>query len=77
MKWVTVPVVVLALLVLSWGCVFVELGLGEGSSVQWQRSFFSGDGCSVFQTSDGGYVVSANDSVNSFLIKTDSLGNQV
>jgi hypothetical protein len=50
---------------------------GEAPSIQWQKSYTYGDGCSVFQTSDGGYIVSGNDSSSSFLIKTDSQGNQV
>jgi hypothetical protein len=70
-------VFVLTVLGLAPFCIFSVYAENEVPSVQWQQTYRNGDGCSVLQTTDGGYVLSANDSANTYLIKTDPQGEQL
>ncbi len=46
-------------------------------TIKWQRTLVGGDGYSVYQLSDGSFILSAANQSATFLIKLDSSGNLV
>jgi hypothetical protein len=43
--------------------------------IVWQHEYMNGDGYSIYQLPDGGYVFNAANETATFLVKTDSFGN--
>jgi hypothetical protein len=56
--------------------VFAEAS-DSAPPIAWQREFSHGDGYSVYQLPDGGYVFNAANETATFIITTDNIGNIV
>ena len=62
------------LLLVALSLPFAEAN-SEAPSTEWQQFFEGSRGCSVIQTSDGGYALTGANASVSLLIRTDSSGN--